>query len=82
VSALLVNVSRASSPASGRYAHSGLYSAGTVETMSELKAQLDEAVRCKVELRTCLNTAQEEIEAFDMRMREERAVIKQQQHKV
>ena len=73
---------RASSPASGRYAHSSLYYAGTVKTISELKAQLDEAVRSKVELRTSLNTAQEEIEAFDMRMREERAVIKQQQHKV
>lgn len=50
--------------------------------MSELKAQLDEAVRSKIELQTSLNTAQDEIEAFDIRMREERAVIKQQQHKV
>ena len=47
-----------------------------------LKTQLDEALRSKEELRSCLNEAQEKIDTFDIQMEGERTVIKQQQHKV
>ena len=70
------------SSVSSQYAQPSLYAAGTVETMSALKTQLDEALRSKEELRSCLNEAQEKIDTFDIQMEGERTVIKQQQHKV